>query len=514
MSAVAALTLGTAGHVDHGKTTLVRALTGRDTDRLAQEKERGLSIELGYAPLRLPSGRRLSVVDVPGHERFIRTMVAGATGIDAFLLCVTADDGFMPQTREHLAVLRALGVVAGVAAITKTDIAPPTRAAEQVAAELPGVEAIPVAAPAGTGVDELLRALERAAAALRGQGGRPGPARLHVDRVFTLRGIGTVVTGTLWSGTVGPTQELLALPRGRRLRVRSVQVHDEPVERADAGQRVALALTGAGRRELDRGDVLCDPDGGLSASFRLNAELELCANARPLERGARVQVHHGTRDAPGRVVPLDGTELRSGRRAVCQIRLESPLIAARGDALVLRQIAPPDTIGGGEVLDPHPRRQGPGTRRNVEPERAARPAAEPVETAPGEAALRLAALLKEDGERPRTDHALAESAGFAARDTRNAWLEVEQAGLAVRVGANLHFDPATLTRLSALVAEMCRREGSATIASVRDELATSRRYAQVLLEHLDAEKVTVRHGDVHVLRAQPPRRPRSTPPRP
>jgi selenocysteine-specific elongation factor len=389
--------------------------------------------------------------------------------------------------------------VAGVVAITKTDLASPARAAAQIADELPGIEGIPVAASAGRGLDDLLGALERATATLHGRGERPGPARLHVDRVFTLHGIGTVVTGTLWSGSVGQGQELLALPNGRQVRVRSVQVHDEPTERADAGQRVALALTGAGRRELVRGDVLCDPAAGLSASFRLNAALELSADARPLLRGARVQVHHGTRDAPGRIVPLEGDELQPGRRAVCQIRLESPLIADRGDALVLRQIAPPDTIGGGEVLDPHPRRQGPGTRTAVEPERAP-PPAEPADAGPGEVALRLAALLRQDGERPRTDHQLAESAGLHGADARNAWREVERAGLAVRVDANLHFDPAALDRLSAQVAEICRRDGRATISQVRDELGTSRRYAQVLLEHLDAEKVTVRHGDVHVLR--------------
>jgi selenocysteine-specific elongation factor len=501
VSATAPLTLGTAGHVDHGKTTLVRALTGRDTDRLAQEKERGLSIELGYAKLRLPSGRRMSVIDVPGHERFIRTMVAGATGIDVFLLCVAADDGFMPQTHEHLAVLRALGVSAGVVAITRADVASPARAEAQAAAELPGLEAVPVATPTGVGLDELLGALERATAGLPGRAGRPGPVRLHVDRVFTLHGIGTVATGTLWSGSIGPARELLVLPDGSRVRVRSVHVHDEPTERADAGQRVALALTGPGRRELARGDVLCDPAASLSASFRLNAALELGTRARPLPRGARVQVHHGTRDAPARIVPLEGHELRPEERAVCQIRLESPLIADRGDALVLRQIAPPDTIGGGEVLDAHPRRQGPGTQTVAEPERRPAPLpAAPLEAGPGEAALLLAALLHEDGERPRTDHELAEIAGVQGSEARDAWREVERAGLAVRLDANLHFDPTTLDRLSGRVADICRREGGATLAAVRDELGTSRRYAQVLLEHLDAEKVTVRHGDVHVLR--------------
>lgn len=500
MNESAGLTLGTAGHVDHGKTTLVRALTGRDTDRLAQEKERGLSIELGYAPLTLPSGRRLSVVDVPGHERFIRTMVAGATGIDAFLLCVAADDGVMPQTTEHLAVLRALGVVAGVVAITKADVASPAHATAQIADELPGIEAIPVAASEGRGLDELLGALERATAALRGRRGRPGPTRLHVDRVFTLHGIGTVATGTLWSGSVGPTQELLALPHGMRVRVRSVQVHDQPMERADAGQRVALALTGPGRRELVRGDLLCDPAGDLSATYRLNAALKLSAGAPPLQRGARVQVHHGTRDAPGRIVPLEGDELPPGRRAVCQLRLEAPLIAARGDAVVLRQIAPPDTIGGGQVLDPHPRRQGPGTRALLEPERSPGAPAETAGANLSEAAIRLADLLKGDGDRPRTDNELGATAGLDGPDARSAWREAERAGLAVRVGPNLHFDPATLECLSALVVGICRREGSVTIGRVRDELGTSRRYAQALLEHLDAEKVTIRHGDMHVPR--------------
>src|SRR3954466_4899735 len=195
------LTLGTAGHIDHGKTVLVRALTGVDTDRLPEEQERGISIELGYAPLELPSGRRLSVVDVPGHERFVRTMVAGATGIDLFLMVVAADDGVMPQTREHAAVLRALAVARGVVAVTKADVADPARAAAEAAGLLPGAEIVPVAAREGRGAEALRAALERAAAtvdatAARGDR-RAGPLRLHVDRSFTIRGAGTVVTGTL-----------------------------------------------------------------------------------------------------------------------------------------------------------------------------------------------------------------------------------------------------------------------------------------------------------------------------
>src|SRR4051812_18987197 len=229
------LTLGTAGHIDHGKTALINALTGKNTDRLPEERSRGISIELGYAPLELPSGRRLSVIDVPGHERFVRTMVAGASGIDMFLLCVAADDGVMPQTREHMAVLRQLGVSSGVVAVTKADIGEPELAAEDAASLVPGVEVVQVSSVAGTGLDSLLAALDRVASSLPGRAGAGDEPRLHVDRSFTLKGIGTVVTGTLWSGSVAAGDSIVILPRGLEARVRSVQVHDAPVERAEAG---------------------------------------------------------------------------------------------------------------------------------------------------------------------------------------------------------------------------------------------------------------------------------------
>src|SRR5947208_4250746 len=207
------LTLGTAGHIDHGKTVLIGVLTGRNTDRLPEERSRGISIELGYAPLALPSGRRLSVVDVPGHERFVRTMVAGASGVDMFLLCVAADDGVMPQTREHMAVLRQLGVVDGVVAITKADVAAPDVAAAEAAELVPRTEVVPVAALRGEGLDELLAALDRVAAGIASRAIDHGDdARLHVDRPFTLKGIGTVVTGTLWSGPIGPGEHVQILP--------------------------------------------------------------------------------------------------------------------------------------------------------------------------------------------------------------------------------------------------------------------------------------------------------------
>ncbi len=511
------LTLGTAGHIDHGKTALIDALTGKNTDRLPEERSRGISIELGYAPLSLPSGRRLSVVDVPGHERFVRTMVAGASGIDIFLLCVAADDGVMPQTREHLAVLRQLGVTAGVVAVTKADIGEPELAAEEVGELLPGIEVVAVSALARTGLDELLAALDRAASGLHSRAEAGGPARLHLDRSFTLRGIGTVVTGTLWSGSIAQGDSVRVLPRGLSARVRSVQVHDQPVERAAAGQRVALNLAGVGWRELGRGDVVTSPEADdVAPTYLIDAGLSLEPGARPLKRGNRVHVHHGTREAPARVWPLEGDELSPGAPGYVQLRLEAPLVPLPGDRLIVRQLAPPDTVGGGVVVDAHPRKHGPSdevVERLRALERGEQPPSEPPRAAPApapdlqpppldDAALQIASLLRSDGREPRTDNELAEATGLSAKETGERLRRLAAAGQAVRVGRNLHFHPEPLAEQVARVVALCERDGSATIASVRDELGTSRKYAQALLEHLDGEKATRRVGDAHTLRAR------------
>ncbi|MEA2480218.1 MAG: selenocysteine-specific elongation factor [Thermoleophilaceae bacterium] len=505
------LVLGTAGHIDHGKTALISVLTGTNTDRLPVERRRGISIELGYAPLVLPGGRRVSVVDVPGHERFVRTMVAGASGVDLYLLCVAADDGVMPQTREHAAVLRRLGVADGVVAVTKADVADPARAAAEIAELVaPGTPVVAVSSVARTGIDDLVGALESVASRLPGRGAGAAadePARLHVDRSFTLRGIGTVVTGTLWSGSLGAGDPVRVLPQGIAARVRSVQVHDQAVERAGAGQRVALGLAGVGWREVGRGDVIAGPGSELAGSYRLDVAVVLEDGAGDLEPGARLHVHHGTRETPARLVPLgDG---------YAQLRLEQPLIAASGDRFVLRRIAPPDTIGGGEVVDPAPPRHGGGpevvarlrgeapaeeTAAEPEPEPRAPAAAAPL----GEAAVVLERLLRSDGAAPRTDAELAAAAELAERDAAEGLRQLVAAGAAVRVARNLHFHAQPLDELVGRVVAACERDGQATIAGVRDELGTSRKYAQALLEHLDREKVTLRRGDAHVLRRRRP----------
>jgi selenocysteine-specific elongation factor len=389
-----ALTVGTAGHIDHGKTWLVRALTGKDTDRLPEEQERGISIALGYAPLELPDGTRLSLIDVPGHERFVRTMVAGATGIDLFLLVIDAGEGAKPQTHEHLAILRLLGIERGVVAVTKAD-AVDSETLELALAEarelVPGAEVVAVSAKTGTGLDELREALARAARSLEHKRSEAA-TRLYVDRAFTLRGIGTVVTGTLWSGSISPGDELRVEPSGLRTRARSVQVHDVDVLRAEAGQRVAVNLPGIERTRLRRGDALVAP-GHYPVSWRLDVVLEELEDVP-----AAVTVHLGTADVAARVV-------REGRHA--QLRLREPVVAARGDRVVLRGET---TLGGGVVLDPAP-------PRRLEPGRL-----ELLETGEPEEIVR--ALVRE----PVTAGELEERGLFSPPELARGLAALEQAG--------------------------------------------------------------------------------------
>jgi selenocysteine-specific elongation factor len=348
------LTIGTAGHVDHGKTTLVRYMTGTDTDRLEEEHRRGISIVPGYAELDLPGGRRASLVDVPGHERFVKNMVSGATGVDAFLLVVAADDGVMPQTSEHLDILRILGVEQGVVALSKVD------AVDEETVELAALDVedllesrnisapvIHVSGVTGEGVEDLLLALD-ALAEDTADRRREDLARLPVDRSFVLKGIGVVVTGTLWSGEIRPG-EVLHTPTGLRPRVRGVQNHGHPAEVAYAGARTALDLSGVEASEIEAGDVLLSYP--VPASRDLDARVRLLESVRPLAHGARVRLHHGTRSTNSRVRLTDREELEPGARALARLRLDEPFVTLRGDRFVLRSMDGV-TIGGGTILDP------------------------------------------------------------------------------------------------------------------------------------------------------------------
>jgi selenocysteine-specific elongation factor len=552
------LTVGTAGHIDHGKTWLVRALTGKDTDRLPEEQARGISIDLGYAPLELADARRLSVVDVPGHERFVRTMVAGATGIDLFLLVVDAGEGARPQTHEHLAILRLLGIERGVVAVTKADTVDEETlelAVAEASELVPGAEVVPVSAKTGSGLDELRNAVARVAATVE-RTASDRPTRLYVDRSFTLRGIGTVVTGTLWSGTLGAGDELRLEPEGRTVRVRSVQVHDREVERAEPGQRVAVSLPGVERTEAQRGDALVAP-GSYPVSYRLDIALE---ELEPIRDGERVQAHIGTAHTLARVVRV-GDEW-------AQLRLAEPVVAARGDRVILRGET---TLGGGGVLDPAPPRHRDAGRlaalargdaastihspvvvdslRHVlddEPAgveragpwafsrawleelkaelRARIAAADPID--PGVAPpsepwagdvlpllpfeLRGAKLYTPGataslGGREAEAQALEESlaaAGVRATKVEDAELArfLEVQGRLVRLGPEHAISAAAFeSAREALVAE-CSSTGEITLARFRDLVGTGRRDAQLLLERFDRDGLTRRVGDRRVLR--------------
>ena len=549
------LTIGTAGHIDHGKTWLVRALTGKDTDRLPEEKARGISIDLGYAPLELPDGRRLSLVDVPGHERFVRTMIAGATGIDLFLLVIDAGEGARPQTHEHLAIVRLLGIDAGVVAVTKVDAVDEETlelALEEARELVPGAAVVAVSARTGAGLDEL-RAELAAAADRVPASGSDRPARLFVDRVFTLRGIGTVTTGTLWSGSVGEGDELRVEPGSLPVRIRSVQVHDRPVERAEAGQRVAVGLPGVERTRLRRGQALIAP-GAYPASYRLDVALEELA---PVADGARVHVHHGTAEIPAVV-------RRIGER-YAQLRLSSPAVAARGDRVVLRGET---TLGGGLVLDPSPPRHADAERieliergdvaatihapvrvetlRHVldgEPagvERAGEwmfsrewlgdlrreldsrlAAADPLDPGihpPAEPWAPAVVPLLGLERRGAKLYSPGVAASLGERETAAAELEarlgiepvkvgdaklalfLEQQGRLVRLGDGMAVSAEAYERARlALVAE-CQAAGRITLARFRDLLGVGRRAAQLLLERFDADGITRRIGDERVLR--------------
>jgi selenocysteine-specific elongation factor len=552
------LTAGTAGHIDHGKTWLVRALTGKDTDRLPEEQRRGISIDLGYAPLELLDGRRLSVVDVPGHERFVRTMVAGATGIDLFLLVIDAGEGARPQTHEHLAILRLLGIESGVVALTKIDAVDAATAelAEGEARELvPGVEVVRVSARTGEGLDELRSALARLTDSVE-TGRAAGPTRLYVDRSFSVSGFGTVVTGTLWSGSIGTGDQLRLEPSARDVRVRSVQVHDRDVDRAEAGQRVAVSLPGVERRDVARGEALVAP-GQFATSYRLDVALEEVA---PIEDGAHVTVHLGTGRSLARVVRL-GPQF-------AQLRLSAPVVAARSDRVILRGET---TLGGGTVVDPLPPRHRDEARvsrlargdvsatvdapvrvealrhvldgelRGVERAgpwalssawlasyetelRARIAASDPIDPGvplPADAwAVDVLTLLpfERRGSRLYLPGAVATLDG---RDAEAAALESELAdagiratkvaddelarfleanGRLVRLGDGFGIAADAFEVAKDVLTTECRAEGEISLARFRDLVGTGRRDAQLLLERFDADGVTRRVGEMRVLR--------------
>ena len=355
--------IGTAGHVDHGKTCLIKALTGIDTDRLKEEKKRGITIELGFAHMDLSNGQRVGIVDVPGHEKFVRNMLAGAGGLDICMLIVAADEGIMPQTVEHLDILSILGIKHGVVVITKADLVEP-EFTELVAEDvkeltqgtfLENAPIIPVSAYTGQGLDELKEELVKLCVSLP-ERSEEGQFRLPIDRVFSLKGFGTIVTGTLMEGKLKKDQNIVLYPENETVKVRSLQVHSKDAEVAYAGQRVAVNVPDRKKEDILRGDILATADS-LYPTMMVDVKLEVLKHTeRSIKHGSRVHVYHGTKELLGKVALMGRDELKAGESEYAQLRLEESTALRKGDHFVLRFYSPVETIGGGVVLDACPKK--------------------------------------------------------------------------------------------------------------------------------------------------------------
>ncbi|MBW2430940.1 MAG: selenocysteine-specific translation elongation factor [Deltaproteobacteria bacterium] len=355
--------LGTAGHIDHGKTSLIKALTGIDTDRLKEEKERGITIELGFASLDLPGGEHLGIVDVPGHEKFVKNMVAGATGIDIVVMVIAADEGVMPQTREHMEICTLLGVQHGLIALTKTDMVDEEwmeLALEDVREFSQGTfledsPILPVSSVTGRGIPDLIDTLDEIAGRIPQ---RPPTSlfRLPIDRVFTMKGFGTVITGSLVSGKIEVGETIMIYPSGITSKVRGIQVHNQSANRAEAGMRTAINFQGLDKTAVQRGEVLSVP-GALVTSYMVDVSFHfLASNQKPLKNRTLVRFHTGTSEVMGYLILLEQEELPPGQTVVAQLRLESPVAIVKDDRFVVRSYSPVRTIGGGHVLNPAPQK--------------------------------------------------------------------------------------------------------------------------------------------------------------
>ena len=522
--------IGTAGHIDHGKTWLVKALTGTDTDRLAEEKRRGITIENGFAFLKFPDGREAGIIDVPGHERFIKNMLAGAGGIDIAMVVIAVDEGVMPQTREHLAILSLLGIRKGVLVLTKGDLEWKKGLDQEIRefAEgtfLENVDVVVTSAVDGRGIEELRRVLWKLCTAGKTTGnqnlsrnesdsctGRMGTKasafRLPIDRVFSLKGFGTVVTGTLLDGSLGLNYDAMLYPRAERVKIRGIQVHGQEVSEAAPGQRVAVNLPGIGKEHISRGEILAAA-GSMEGTMIADVRLQLLKSGqRTLKSGTRVHLYHGAAELVCKIILFDRAVLKPGEEAIVQLRMEQVTAMKAGDHFVIRFYSPVETIGGGVVLNPNGIKRK--KRQNADAvvhcactgkeRKKAHASGKITEEMCGNSVfLQLQELyLKSGFMPPLTDEVKKVFSG--ERDFSEVFFAMVRDGVLVRFDKKHYMHWEIRQKALDMVYQLFKERGMIQTGEFRDRLGISRKCAIILLEKFDRERITVMENGERVLK--------------
>ena len=522
--------IGTAGHIDHGKTWLVKALTGTDTDRLAEEKRRGITIENGFAFLKFPDGREAGIIDVPGHEKFIKNMLAGAGGIDIAMVVIAADEGVMPQTREHLAILSLLGIRKGVIVLTKGDLEWKKGLDQEIRefAEgtfLENADVVVTSAVDGRGIEELRRVLWKLCTAGKTTGnqnlsrnesdsctGRMGTKasafRLPIDRVFSLKGFGTVVTGTLLDGSLGLNYDAMLYPRAERVKIRGIQVHGQEVSEAAPGQRVAVNLPGIGKEHISRGEILAAA-GSMEGTMIADVRLQLLKSGqRTLKSGTRVHLYHGAAELVCKIILFDRAVLKPGEEAIVQLRMEQVTAMKAGDHFVIRFYSPVETIGGGVVLNPNgvKRKKGQNADAAVryactgKERKKAHAAGKITEEICGNSVfLQLQELYLKSGFMPLlTDEVKKVFSG--ERDFSEVFFAMVRDGVLVRFDEKHYMHWEIRQKALDMAYLLYEEKGMIQTGEFRDRLGISRKCAIILLERFDRERITVMENGGRVLK--------------
>ena len=522
--------IGTAGHIDHGKTWLVKALTGTDTDRLAEEKRRGITIENGFAFLKFPDGREAGIIDVPGHERFIKNMLAGAGGIDIAMVVIAVDEGVMPQTREHLAILSLLGIRKGVLVLTKGDLEWKKGLDQEIRefAEgtfLENADVVVTSAVDGRGIEELRRVLWKLCTAGKttenqnlsrnesdsctGRMGTKASAfRLPIDRVFSLKGFGTVVTGTLLDGSLGLNYDAMLYPRAERVKIRGIQVHGQEVSEAVPGQRVAVNLPGIGKEQISRGEILATA-GSMEGTMIADVRLQLLKSGhRSLNSGTRVHLYHGAAELVCKIILFDREVLKPGEEAVVQLRMEQMTAMKAGDHFVIRFYSPVETIGGGVVLNPNGVKRK--KRQNADAvvhcactgkeRKKAHASGKITEEICGNSVfLQLQELyLKSGFMPPLTDE--VKKVFFGERDFSEVFFAMVRDGVLVRFDEKHYMHWEIRQKALDMAYLLYEEKGMIRTGEFRDRLGISRKCAIILLERFDRERITVMKNGGRVLK--------------